>query len=421
MSYTYALPNPGGNAFMAEDPKPSNSNLRPTAFVFAILFWSLSLFGQGQDPLATADFFLGHYKTYVTLLAATHETSNAANTYEVPIWFKQLCHEEELNFPCDKTHLSNEEMDQLIKIYSESKYHSKVSGAIEIALKVARLDKPKAFSILKDIYEKFPNEVEFDNLESIRAEQNKWHTLQKNLPVIKTENFELNGVNFYLVHKSKGNQHALEIFNASGEIVFTDGPRWIRFAGQGARKSLSTSMTITFTNPKYRGSGLYQYAIRYYMNTYKVNKAELYSENEETLEFFYRFKQLIYIPELRQQLLEIPGIQKYLSDQGVNIDKFRSGHLTYLKMAEHLFGYLSLQGRTRLNLGLDFRQDPNEPAWVFSKKISPAEVTKIKTSVQNLEAEIETNIKSEHIQNLLPHSYLKKFRNKTTCEKLLAS
>jgi hypothetical protein len=124
---------------------------------------------------------------------------------------------------------------------------------------------------------------------------------------------------------------------------------------------------------------------------------------------------LVYIEENRKQLILVPGILKYFSDFGVPVEKFKAGDLRYLKMAERVLGYLSLQGRTRLNVGLSIRVDEDEHALILSKTLKPAYARAAKSFVRDFEETLGRALGGEEknlIIGVLPSSYLKKFKAK---------
>ena len=204
--------------------------------------------------------------------------------------------------------------------------------------------------------------------------------------------------------------------NPEGQVVFTDGPRWVANLRDPYFRELTTSMTTTWTELEYRGFGIYQHALLHYMKRLKLKRTYLYTENEETLEFIYRLKNILYSSEeSRLKLLSIPGMADYLTEMGVPVERVHSGHLRYVKMAEKAIGYLSLQGRTRLNTGLSFEIDEDDYAIVHSKKLRTSYVAIARTAIKKFEADLELtlfNEGNEWIHSALPKSYLQKFKPK---------
>jgi hypothetical protein len=207
-------------------------------------------------------------------------------------------------------------------------------------------------------------------------------------------------------------------------MVFSDGPRWINHKNKPDKRDLTTSLTTTWTEPQYRGYGLYQYAIQFYMKTLGVHRTTLYTENEETLEFIYRARKILGDASLRAELLNVPGMKEYFQKLEVNEDLYLKGKKDGLLAAEKALMFLSLQGRTRLNMGLSFDVEKQDAATIRSAPIDPEKTLTVKSAIKSLEATIlETLKESPEKVRILPKAYLQKFKAdlQKSCEAALTN
>jgi hypothetical protein len=231
------------------------------------------------------------------------------------------------------------------------------------------------------------------------------------MPEIERRNIQLNSKDYQLIYRGNGRSYALTILNPEEKVVFTDGPRWVRLRNS-PNPELTTSMSTTWTDPKYRGEGIYQFALKFYMEKLNVHRSVLYTENLETLEFIYRLKQLVYTDDLRHQLLEVPGIKEYLNSLGVPLEEFAEGKEKFLKQGEMALSYLSLQGRTRLNTGLSFNIDKHYHSIVRSSPLPEHFVELARNAMKVFETQLKSNLNGPlrtFIQSILPSSYLQKY------------
>jgi hypothetical protein len=388
--------------------------LQNLAFLFCLI---LACFLAGADPadLTTADFFMKYFNLIKNSNAKkpSSESQNpTVNAYEVPSWYKKYCLRKKVSDDCSKNSLTKDELNKLLEHFNLARYNSLKGGAINAALTAAKLRPHEAFEILNETTRLYPKEFEFDKIDALKAEYDFWKKLSESMPVVKTHAFTVNNADFVLKMQSDGKKYAIKIYSSTNELVFTDGPRWISHKNDAALRELSTSMMKTWTTPSHRGFGLYQYAILFYLDNLKIKNTYLYTENDATLSFIYRMKQVIYSDETRLKLLKIRGIKEFLQENGVDLEKFAAGHMRQLKSGEKYLNYLSLQGRTRLNIGLSIRLDEDEHAIVHSRRMRPLEAAKIKKSVQALEVLLFEDLAGDRrttITEILPESYYSKF------------
>lgn len=389
-------------------------------FCLVALAWAF-VHAEPIDPKTAAGFFT-HYYDLRMQAPKSHDADNEEKLFAVPAWFGKFCAERSLPIDCGSKDLQTTDLHALLKLFEESAYNSKNSGLILQALLAAKEQPHLSFQIMRELLERFPAEFNFHRISDYRKEKAEWDELLLSLPLQETEVIEAGGKQLLLRFRSDGHLFSITIENEDGELIFKDGPRWLLYKDHPDRKQLNTSMTTTWSDPDYRGAGLYQYALDYYLKRLDVNRTKLYTENEETLEFIYRMKGLIYEKSQREKLLAIDGVPQYLKALGVNIVGFQKGQLRHLRDAENLLAFLSLQGKTRLNLGFDFRLGELYPAVIQSDKLSDSRVAQIHTEIQSLKTKLVEqllNPSTAAALEILPRSYLRKLQADAPCAALL--
>jgi hypothetical protein len=355
-----------------------------------------------------AQFFLKYFQ----LNGLAEGKDEAQWLAAAPAWFKALCQEQKLPLNCDRSLYSKNKFDHVIDVFRNGRYQSIMGGAIEQGLTAAMQNPNQAFQVLAEVYEKFGDQFEFNAIQKNRDEEAKWYRLLKGMPVLEELALTIDGKALKLVFRGEDKKYALTIHTSDGTLIFKDGPRLLEAHSEGER--LSTSMTESYTHPEFRNFGLYQLAIKHYLERLHIERVYLYTENPQTLEFIYRVMEFLMDAPSRRSLLQIPGIPQYLEAFSIPLDQFVDGDHATLMHAQNVLGYLSLQGRTRVNAGLSFFIDDVAPTIIHSVLLDPESVANIKSRTKALERTLKDTLKTASESDpiyQLPSTYLKKLKD----------
>jgi len=299
----------------------------------------------------------------------------------VPSWFKDYCGQKRLPVDCKKATASPIDQDLILQIFSEAKYFSSVSTALGVGLGAAGRRSLGFFEVLQQIVDEFDGELEFDRLAEISATKLKWQRALSTMPEVTSKSMRASSGRYTIRFLSNGKTFGLIITDRDDNVILSDGPRWILFKDDPKKKALSTSMTTVRVDPKHQSQGLYQASLNFYLSGLGLNRLQLYTENEETLEFLYRLRLTLLDQEKRDIFFGLKPVRNFLKKLRVDLNGASVGQVKPIANVFSAFAALSLQGRSRLRIGFDFPANINKPTHLISRRLSRAEFRKWSSAV----------------------------------------
>ncbi|MGZ3693983.1 MAG: protein adenylyltransferase SelO family protein [Bdellovibrionota bacterium] len=265
--------------------------------------------------------------------------------------------------------------------------------------------------LVNDLIRHFGSELQWDaktTEETIRLKVQREH-----LPLLKSWTINSGPTEITIESHGDGEFYSQVGKDKSGKIVLLDGPRRIYRQKSTGRLALSSSILSTEVSAELRNSGLYKAVLDDYVNMLpEVKVFALNSENTEMLEFHAKLERLFASERSRATLLENKAIAVYLAENGVDLKALHAGTSEVVSAAKELLLFLSLQGRTRLKIGLGFEADKKNFGSYWSMRLSPEQAEKKLESMQKLESFLRKEELSS-LRKIFPESYLDNLNRKS--------